>query len=85
MTAKLRKSSTADGRLRTVYIVGSFQELAPYGGWGDPTCATVKEGLEELEIAAKHTMAIIKAIMKIKVPLKSHPIDNIEQLKTKNK
>jgi len=80
MTAKLKASKTADGRLRTVYIVASFQELAPYGGWGDPTCATVEEGLQELEIAAKHTIEVIKAMMKIKVPIKSHPVDNIKQL-----
>lgn len=81
LTAKLETSRKSDGEPRTVYMVGSWQEMAPYGGWGDPTLASVEEGDDLLEIAAEHTIEIIKAIKKIEVPLESTPVDNVEQLR----
>lgn len=80
MTAKLKTSRKKDGDPRTVYMVGSWQEMAPYGGWGDPTLASKEEGHDELEIAAEHTIEIIKAIKKIEVPLESSPVDSIEKI-----
>jgi creatinine amidohydrolase/Fe(II)-dependent formamide hydrolase-like protein len=73
LTAKLKTSLNSQGQPMTVYMVGAFQEATPYGGFGDPTNQNVEDGRHALEAAAKHTIAIIKAINKIKVPLKSSP------------
>jgi len=78
LTAKLKTSPTSQDKPMTVYMVGSFQEATPYGGVGDPTNQNVEEGLSLLEAAARHTIAIIKAISKIKVPIKSYPSKDVK-------
>jgi len=78
LTAKLKTSLNSQGQLMTVYMVGSFQEATPYGGVGDPTSQNVEDGRRALEAAARHTIAIIKAVNKIKVPLKSKPSNDVD-------
>lgn len=78
LTAKLKTSLNREGKPMTVYMVGSFQEATPYGGVGDPTNQNVEEGKRLVEAAARHTIAIIKAVRKIKVPLKSKPSKDVE-------
>ena len=80
LTAQLKTSLSSQGEPLTVYMVGSYQEASPYGHMGDPTEAKVEDSHRDLETAAKHTIAIIKAIDKIKVPLKSSPREDIEKL-----
>lgn len=78
LTAKLKTSLSSQGQLMTVYMVGSYQEATPYGGFGDPSNQNVEDGRRALEAAARHTIAIIKAVSKITVPLKSHSSKDVE-------
>ncbi len=83
LQAKLKTSLSSQGKPMSVLMCGSWHEQAPYGNIGEPsiTDADVEESRRGLEIAAKHTIAIIKAITKIKVPLaKSKPTRDIEKL-----
>ena len=78
LTAKLKTSLNSQGQPMTVYMVGSFQEATPYGGVGDPSNQNVEDGRLALQSAAMHTIAIIKAVSKIEVPLKSRPSKDVE-------
>ena len=78
LTAKLKTSKSSQDKPMTVYMVGSFQEATPRGGVGDPTNQNVEDGRRSQEAAARHTIAIIKAIDKIKVPIKSYVDKDVE-------
>ena len=76
LAAKLKTSVTSEGDPMTVYMVGSYQEATPIGSAGDPvrlTSEAIEESHRMNEAAGRHTIAIIKAISKIKVPLTSKP------------
>lgn len=83
LSGRLKTSLSAKGEPMSVWMCGQWHEHAPYGNVGEPsmTQEDVDFSCEGLEIAARHTIAVIKAIEKIKVPLpKTGPIRDIEKL-----
>lgn len=85
---ELEGFKTPEGKPSHFFIIGHWEDVYPYAAVGDARVCVEKEGIEEgvkaIDFAGRHTIALIKEMMKIKVPANGHPVYKAEDLPKSN-